>query len=115
MCRMEIAAAAPAPGASRRFAHARHPSDLLYLLTPAPGAPRRSAGARPAGEPLSLPPRRDLKLRYQDTILGFFWTALKPLLFGLVVWFALHKVLNVETDVPYHLFLLSALLPRPWL
>jgi lipopolysaccharide transport system permease protein len=66
----------------------RHSAELLYLLT-----------------------RRDLKLRYQDTVLGFFWTAAKPLLFGLVVWFALRKVLKVETPVPYHLFLLSALLP----
>ena len=88
---MEIAATALPPGASRRFAEARHAWELLYLLT-----------------------RRDLKLRYQDTILGFFWTAIKPLLFGLVVWFALHKVLNVETDIPYHLFLLSALLPWTW-
>jgi len=88
---MKSAAAAPAPGVSRRFAEARHAWELLYLLT-----------------------RRDLKLRYQDTILGFFWTAIKPLLFGLVVWFALHKVLNVETDIPYHLFLLSALLPWTW-
>src|SRR3990172_5167909 len=91
MWRMGIAATAPAPGASRRFAEARHAWELLYLLT-----------------------RRDLKLRYQDTVLGFFWTAAKPLLFGLVVWFALRKVLKVETDVPYHLFLLSALLPWTW-
>jgi ABC-type polysaccharide/polyol phosphate export permease len=66
----------------------RHALELLYLLT-----------------------RRELKLRYQDTVLGFFWTAAKPLLLGLVVWFALHKTLRVETEVPYHLFLLSALLP----
>jgi ABC-type polysaccharide/polyol phosphate export permease len=66
----------------------RHALELLYLLT-----------------------RRDLKLRYQDTVLGFVWTAAKPLAFGLVIWFALHKVLEVEVGMPYHLFLLSALLP----
>lgn len=71
-----------------RMAELRHAWELLYLLT-----------------------RRDLKVRYQDTFRGFVWTAAKPLLFGLVVWFALRKVLQVETDVPYHLFLLSALLP----
>ncbi len=81
------AVAAPAT-AERRLEEARHAWELLYLLT-----------------------RRDLKLRYQDTVLGFFWTAAKPLLFGLVVWFALRKVLKVDTEVPYHLFLLSALLP----
>jgi ABC-type polysaccharide/polyol phosphate export permease len=66
----------------------RHALELLYLLT-----------------------RRDLKLRYQDTVLGFVWTAAKPLAFGLVVWFALHKVLEVDVGMPYELFLLSALLP----
>jgi lipopolysaccharide transport system permease protein len=74
--------------AGQRLEAARHAWELLYLLT-----------------------RRDLRLRYQDTVLGFFWTALKPLLFGLVIWFALRKVLKVNTDVPYHLFLLSGLLP----
>lgn len=74
--------------AGGRMSEIRHAWELLYLLT-----------------------RRDLKVRYQDTVRGFIWTAAKPLLFGLVVWFALRKVLQVETDVPYHLFLLSALLP----
>jgi lipopolysaccharide transport system permease protein len=73
--------------------------------------PGRPATGRHAIELLYLLTRRELKLRYQDTVFGFFWTVAKPLLFGLVVWFALHKTLKVETDVPYHLFLLSALLP----
>jgi ABC-type polysaccharide/polyol phosphate export permease len=77
---------------------------------PAAATRRRSEFAH-AWELLLLLTRRDLKLRYQDTVFGFLWTAAKPLLFGLVVWFALRKVLKVETDVPYHLFLLSALLP----
>ncbi|HXH21259.1 MAG TPA: ABC transporter permease [Dehalococcoidia bacterium] len=75
-------------GGTTRLAELTHAWELLYLLT-----------------------RRDLKLRYQDTVLGFFWTAAKPLLFGLVVWFALHKALRVQTPIPFHLFLLSALLP----
>ncbi len=89
---MDVAATA-VPTASRRVADARHFGELLYLLT-----------------------RRDLKLRYQDTALGFVWTALKPLLFALVVWFALGKVLHVQTStsMPYHLFLLSSLLPWTW-
>jgi lipopolysaccharide transport system permease protein len=75
-----------------------------------PAAGRRQE-LRHAWELLVLLTRRDLKLRYQDTVLGFLWTAAKPLLFGLVVWFAMKKVVRIETDVPYHLFLLSALLP----
>lgn len=87
---MATTTAVGATGAAKRAGEARHAWELLYLLT-----------------------RRDLKLRYQDTVLGFFWTAAKPLLFGLVVWFALVKGLRVTTGVPYpyHLFLLSALLP----
>lgn len=75
------------------------------------GLPARAGEARHAWELLYLLTRRDLKLRYQDTVLGFIWTAAKPLLFGLVIWFALWKVIRLETDSPYHLFLLSALLP----
>jgi lipopolysaccharide transport system permease protein len=73
--------------------------------------PSRMDSIRHAWELLYLLTRRDLRLRYQDTALGFLWTAIKPLLFGLVIWFALRKVLTVNTDVPYHLYLLSALLP----
>lgn len=76
------------PPGSSRLAELRHSLELLYLLT-----------------------RRDLKLRYQDTVFGFVWTGVKPLLFGLVIYFALRIVVRVETEVPYHLFLLSALLP----
>jgi lipopolysaccharide transport system permease protein len=76
------------PAVNQRWQEARHAWELLYLLT-----------------------RRDLKLRYQDTMLGFVWTAAKPLLFGLVIWFAMSKVVRIQVDVPYHLFLLSALLP----
>ncbi len=90
MAAMEVAAAST-DAVNRRFAEMRHAGELLYLLT-----------------------RRELKLRYQDTVLGFLWTALKPLLFALVVWFAMRKVLKIETEVPYHLFLLSALLPWTW-
>jgi lipopolysaccharide transport system permease protein len=82
------AAALPAAPAERPIQQARHAWELLYLLT-----------------------RRDLKLRYQDTALGFVWTAMKPLLFALVVWFAMSKVVRFQVDMPYHLFLLSALLP----
>ncbi len=87
---MEAAATAPAT-VTRRFVAVRHVAELLYLFT-----------------------RRELKLRYQDTVLGFLWTALKPLFFALVIWFAMHKAFKVQTELPYHLSLLSALLPWTW-
>ena len=66
-------------------------------------------------ELLVLLTARELKLRYQGTILGFLWTLAKPLLLGLVLYFALNKVLGVKVgDAPYHLFLLSALFPWGW-
>ncbi|HEY7268863.1 MAG TPA: ABC transporter permease [Dehalococcoidia bacterium] len=82
------ATAISAPARGARMQQARHAWELLYLLT-----------------------RRDLKLRYQDTALGFIWTAMKPLLFAMVIWFAMSKVVRFQVDMPYHLFLLSALLP----
>ena len=58
--------------------------------------------------------RRELKLRYQETVLGFVWTLLRPLLLALVLYFALGRVLDVGVE-DYHLFLLSALFPWTWL
>jgi ABC-type polysaccharide/polyol phosphate export permease len=56
---------------------------------------------------------RELKLRYQDTILGFVWSLIKPLLLGAVLYLALRRI--VRLDIPdYHLFLLSALFPWTW-
>jgi lipopolysaccharide transport system permease protein len=66
-------------------------------------------------ELLVLLTARDVKLRYQGTILGFLWTLAKPLLLALVLYFALNKVLGVKVgNAPYHLFLLSALFPWGW-
>jgi ABC-type polysaccharide/polyol phosphate export permease len=56
---------------------------------------------------------RELKLRYQDTVLGFVWSLIKPLLLGAVLYLALRRI--VRLDIPdYHLFLLSALFPWTW-
>ena len=56
---------------------------------------------------------RDLKLRYQDTALGFVWSLIKPLLLGAVLYMALGRIVRI--DIPdYHLFLLAALFPWFW-
>jgi lipopolysaccharide transport system permease protein len=59
---------------------------------------------------------REVKLRYQGTVLGFLWTLAKPLLLALVFSFALSYVLQVKVagNVPYVLFLLTALFPWTW-
>jgi ABC-type polysaccharide/polyol phosphate export permease len=80
------------------------------------GAPDRLRRLRHTWELLALLTRRELKLRYQDTVLGFAWSVIKPLLLGLVLYFALAQVLKIQiTEYEhYHLFLLAALFPWTW-
>jgi ABC-type polysaccharide/polyol phosphate export permease len=66
-------------------------------------------------ELLLLLTAREVKLRYQGTVLGFLWTLAKPLFLAMVLYFALNRVLGITVaDAPYHLFLLSALFPWGW-
>jgi len=53
--------------------------------------------------------RRDIKLRFQQTVIGFLWIVLQPLI-QMVIFYILFGVLvRVPTgEVPYHLFFLSA-------
>lgn len=48
------------------------------------------------GELLGLLVRRELKARYKDSILGFFWSLAKPLAMLLVYYVAIGKFLNAE-------------------
>ncbi len=66
-----------------------------------------------AWELLYLFTRRDLKLRYQDTALGFLWSLIKPLALGAVLYVALSKFVRIQVD-DYHLVLLAALFPWIW-
>lgn len=84
----------PAPGRNGgRLGYVQHSWELLVLLT-----------------------QRELKLRYHGTVLGFGWSVVKPLLLGLVLYFALAQVLKIrmESYEHYHLFLLAALFPWAW-
>jgi lipopolysaccharide transport system permease protein len=65
---------------------------------------------------LMLVTAREVKVRYQGTVLGFLWTLAKPLLLALVFSFALSYVLRIRApgDTPFVLFLLSALFPWTW-
>lgn len=78
---------------------------------------RRAITLQPAGrtwELLYLLTLRDLKLRYQDTVLGLLWSLVKPLALGAVLFVALSKFVRIDVDEPYHLVLLSALFPWIW-
>jgi ABC-2 type transport system permease protein len=64
---------------------------------------------------LKLLVKRDLKVRYSDSILGYLWTVLDPLLMSLVYWVIFTKIFarNVGYE-PYILFLVAGQLPWAW-
>lgn len=56
---------------------------------------------------------RDIRVRYQGTVLSFIWWIARPLTLGTVLYFALGRVLRL--DIPnYSVFLISALFPWFW-
>jgi ABC-2 type transport system permease protein len=64
---------------------------------------------------LSLLVSRDLKVKYADSVLGYIWSILDPLLMAGVYWFVFTKLMDRQLgEDPYIVFLLSALLPWQW-
>lgn len=56
---------------------------------------------------LGLLVRRELKVKYRGTALGYLWSMLNPLLFMLVIWTVFR---GIVTSVPnYHLYVLSGI------
>lgn len=61
--------------------------------------------------------RRDLKVRYAGSALGYLWTVLDPLLMSLVYWFVLVKIFDRDAgpeNEPYMLFLITGQLVWSW-
>ncbi|GAA1773252.1 MULTISPECIES: ABC transporter permease [Streptomonospora] len=66
--------------------------------------------------------RRDLKVRYQNSVLGYAWSMLEPLAMAGVYFFVFGLVFDTDRGVPgggdapggYPLFLISGLLPWLW-
>lgn len=57
---------------------------------------------------VSLLVRRDLKVKYRGTALGYIWSMLNPLLFMLILWSVFRHIVK---DIPnYHLYVLSGIL-----
>jgi len=58
---------------------------------------------------------REVKSRYKQSILGYFWVILNPLAQMLVMSFAFSVILRIPTNatsnIPYSIFLFTALLP----
>ncbi len=58
---------------------------------------------------------RDLKVRYSTSALGYLWSVLDPLVMAGIYWFVFTQVFDRTVgQVPYIVFLLSALLPWMW-
>lgn len=59
--------------------------------------------------------KRDLRVRYSTSVLGYFWSILDPLVMAAIYWFVFTQVFGrgVGQD-PYIVFLLTALLPWMW-
>ena len=54
---------------------------------------------------------RDIKVKYKQTILGFLWAVLQPLLMMLIFTFFFGRVLNVPSgNLPYPVFVFAGLL-----
>ena len=64
---------------------------------------------------LTLLVRRDLKVRYAQSVLGYLWSVLDPLMMALVYWFVFTQIfVRTVGETPYILFLLSGMLPFMW-
>lgn len=68
---------------------------------------------RRAWELLYLLTKRELKLRYQDTVFGFLWSMIKPLLLAAVLFVALKKIARLDVE-DYQLVLITGLFPWTW-
>lgn len=56
--------------------------------------------------------KRDIKVIYKQTILGFMWAVIQPLLSMIIFTFIFGKLANVPSDdIPYPLFAFCALVP----
>ena len=59
--------------------------------------------------------KRDLRVRYSTSALGYFWSILDPLVMAAIYWFVFTQVFQRDVgEEPYIVFLLSALLPWTW-
>lgn len=57
--------------------------------------------------------KRDLKTHYKDSLLGFFWSLLKPLFMTMIIWIVFNKIVLVPFPhelAPYWLHVLISLL-----
>jgi ABC-2 type transport system permease protein len=87
-------------------------------LTTAFPARRERSSAQRYRHSLWLLTKRDLKVRYSVSALGYLWSIIDPLLMAGIYYFVFVILFNrgstTPIDEPYIVFLLSALLPWTW-
>jgi lipopolysaccharide transport system permease protein len=55
---------------------------------------------------------RDVKVRYKQTFIGVVWVLLQPLAMMAIFWFIFGRIIHMPSaDDPYHLYVLSGLVP----
>ncbi|MEJ3405021.1 ABC transporter permease [Rathayibacter sp. YIM 133350] len=78
-------------------------------------ARRQQSPAQRYRHSLWLLTRRDLRVRYSTSALGYLWSILDPLLMSAIFWFVFTQVFHRGSGLePYIVLLLSALLPWTW-
>ena len=78
-------------------------------------APSRFSVLWGARRILALLVTRDLKVKFSDSVLGYLWSILDPLMLAGVYWFVFTKLMTRQVgDTPYIVFLLCAMLPWQW-
>ncbi|MCS5734053.1 ABC transporter permease [Herbiconiux daphne] len=76
---------------------------------------RKSGGWSRYRHSLWLLTRRDLRVRYSTSALGYVWSILDPLVMAGIYWFVFTQVFQKQVgSQPYIVFLLAALLPWMW-
>lgn len=59
--------------------------------------------------------KRDLKVRYKASALGFLWSFGRPLFLMIILWAVFSHIVKINTHIPYTLHLLTGLLPWMYL
>lgn len=65
-------------------------------------------------ELLYLLVRKDLKVRYKSSVLGYLWALANPFAFALVYWVAFKYIMRVQME-NYSLYLITGIFPWVWL
>ena len=56
---------------------------------------------------------KEMKIRYKNNVLGYFWSVLQPLSFAIVYFIAFKIVMRIEME-NYTLFLITGMFPWQW-